>query len=198
MSGKGCHVLVSPCSVSPSLSMIRGHQPPSIRMPVPSPQQNERTEQVKRGGVHSLTSGKPSGGQVVLPTLSLRRQVLTNGKHLTGPNVSRQQQPAHLSQDTAATTNKLTRLNPSNHSLKGKTKTMLEENPRVALSYRAWNTVNTAYLHSNQNSSPHCLANLLSYLLIIYQAQNQSIIFLQLKEVKCLLLINRANCFTFF
>ncbi|XP_013859165.1 zinc finger protein GLIS3 [Austrofundulus limnaeus] len=118
MSGKGCHILVSPCSGSPSLSMIRGHQPPSIRMPVPSPQQNERADPVKRGSVQSLTSGKPSGGHVVLPTLSLRRQVLTNGKHLTGPNASQQQQPAHLSQNTTATTNKPTRLSPSNRSFK--------------------------------------------------------------------------------
>lgn len=130
MSGKGCHILVSPCSVSPSFSMIRGHQPQSIRMSVPSPQQNERTEHMKRGSVPSLTSGKLSGGHVVLPTLSLHRQVLTNGKHLTGPNVSHQQQTAQLSQNAIATTTKPTRLSPSNHSFKGKTK-MLEEHPSV-------------------------------------------------------------------
>uniref|UniRef100_A0A8C2ZQJ5 GLIS family zinc finger 3 n=1 Tax=Cyclopterus lumpus TaxID=8103 RepID=A0A8C2ZQJ5_CYCLU len=42
-------------------------------------------EKVKRGAVHSIASDKQSGGHVVLPTLSLRRQVLTNGTH---PNIS--------------------------------------------------------------------------------------------------------------
>ncbi|XP_074474197.1 zinc finger protein GLIS3 isoform X1 [Sebastes fasciatus] len=105
MSGKGCQLLVSPCSVSPSLSMIRGHQPhhQSIRMPMCSPQWSDAhgpssgVEKVKRGTVHSFApSGNQSEGHVVLPTLSLRRQVLTNGKHLNISTVSPNQQvPAH-------------------------------------------------------------------------------------------------------
>ncbi|XP_054468580.1 zinc finger protein GLIS3 [Anoplopoma fimbria] len=87
MSGKGCQLLVSPCSVSPSLSMIRGHQSQSIRIPMSSPQRADLScssgmEKVKRGAVHSFASGKQSEGHVVLPSLSLRRQVLTNGTHL--------------------------------------------------------------------------------------------------------------------
>ncbi|XP_017291226.1 zinc finger protein GLIS3 [Kryptolebias marmoratus] len=118
MSGKGCQLLVSPCSASPSLSMIRGHQPQSIRMPVSSPQHGETTGTAKRGGVHSLSSGKQCGGQVVLPTLTLRRQVLINGKHLTGPGACPQQQPAHHAPNTTATTNKASRLSPANHSFR--------------------------------------------------------------------------------
>ncbi|KAM6902453.1 zinc finger protein GLIS3 [Xenentodon cancila] len=103
MSGKGCQLLVSPCSVSPSLTMIRGHQTQAIRMPSSSPELTNltpslgRTEKVKRGSIHPVTSGKPSGGHVVLPTLSLRRQVLTHGKHLAGQTTPPQQQlPATL------------------------------------------------------------------------------------------------------
>lgn len=86
MSGKGCQLLVSPCSVSPSLSMIRGHQSPSIRIPMASPQQAKFSSysdmgKVKRGAIPSVISEKQSGGHVVLPALSLRRQVLTNGTH---------------------------------------------------------------------------------------------------------------------
>ncbi|XP_042364951.1 zinc finger protein GLIS3 isoform X3 [Plectropomus leopardus] len=101
MSGKGCQLLVSPCSVSPSLSMIRGHQPQSIRMPMSSPQWSDFSpsssmEKVKREAIHSFASGKQSGSHVVLPSLSLRRQVLTNGKHLNITTVSPHQQlPTH-------------------------------------------------------------------------------------------------------
>lgn len=99
MSGKGCQLLVSPCSVSPSLSVIRGHQSQSIRMPVSSSQQSNlssssgRMQKVKRGTVHSFASEKQSESHVVLPSLSLRRQVLTNGKHLNMPSGSPHQQP---------------------------------------------------------------------------------------------------------
>ncbi|XP_026153480.1 zinc finger protein GLIS3 isoform X3 [Mastacembelus armatus] len=88
MSGKGCQLLVSPCSVSPSVSMIRGHQSGSIRIPMSSPHQanlspSSGIEKVKRGAIHSSASGKQSRSHDVLPTLSLRRQVLTSGKQLT-------------------------------------------------------------------------------------------------------------------
>lgn len=122
MSGKGCQLLVSPCNVSPSMSMIRGHQPQPFMMPVAPPQRSERSEKAKRGTVQS---GKPSGSHVVLPTLSLRRQVLTNAKHPTGPNAPPPQQPANHFQNTTMTTNKPSRLSPSNHSFKGKHNVML-------------------------------------------------------------------------
>ncbi|XP_049460534.1 zinc finger protein GLIS3 isoform X2 [Epinephelus fuscoguttatus] len=101
MSGKSCQLLVSPCSVSPSLSMIRGHQSQSIRLPMSSPQLADLSpssgmEKVTRGAIHSFASGKQSGSHVVLPTLSLRRQVLTNGKHLNISTASPQQHvPIH-------------------------------------------------------------------------------------------------------
>ncbi|KAL6096893.1 glis3 [Pungitius sinensis] len=108
MSGKGCQLLVSPCSVSPSLSMIRGHQSPSIRIPMASPQpatfgSYSGMEKVKRGAIHSVVSGKPSGGHVVLPTLSLRRQVLTNGTHLSVSSASPQAHSHHVTTETVTT-----------------------------------------------------------------------------------------------
>ncbi|XP_039636088.1 zinc finger protein GLIS3 isoform X1 [Perca fluviatilis] len=97
MSGKGCQLLVSPCSVSPSLSMIRGHQSQSIRIPMSFPQRADLSpsssmEKVKRGAMQSFASEKQSGSHVVLPTLSLRRQVLTNGKHINISTESPHQQ----------------------------------------------------------------------------------------------------------
>ncbi|KAM9841667.1 zinc finger protein GLIS3 [Aulostomus maculatus] len=119
MSGKGCQLLVSPCSVSPSL--LRGHESQSIRIPMSSPQHSPSsgTEKVKRGSVHSLTSGKQSGSHIVLPTLSLRRKVLTNGKHLAKPTASPYQQaPAHHPTSTTATTLTQTGFCSSNNSFK--------------------------------------------------------------------------------
>ncbi|XP_010785502.1 zinc finger protein GLIS3 isoform X2 [Notothenia coriiceps] len=101
MSGKGCQLLVSPCSVSPSLSMIRGHQSKSIRIPMSSPQWDNLSpswsmDRVKIGDFHSFAPGKQSESHVVLPSLSLRRQVLTNGKHLNTSTASPHQQvPTH-------------------------------------------------------------------------------------------------------
>ncbi|CAN9504269.1 unnamed protein product [Ophioblennius macclurei] len=123
MSGKGCQLLVSPCSVSPSLSMIRGHQPQTVRMPLSSssPQRpgfspsSGRMANIKRDTAQSLTPQKQSeGNNVVLPTLSLRRKVLTNGKHLTVHAASTHQPPNahhHHHQDRT-----VTRLFSSNNS----------------------------------------------------------------------------------
>lgn len=128
MSGKGCQLLVSPCSVSPSLSMIRGHQSQSIRIPMSSPQQanlspSSGMEKVKRGTIHSLASGKHNESHVVLPTLSLRRQVLISGKHLTMPTSSPHQQvPTLHPPTTTVTTTIQTGLCSSNNSFKGKNK----------------------------------------------------------------------------
>ncbi|KAM8742923.1 zinc finger protein GLIS3 isoform 3-T3 [Acanthopagrus schlegelii] len=98
MSGKGCQLLVSPCSVSPSPSMIRGHQPQSVRIPMSSPQRaslstSSGVEKVKRGGAHSF----------VLPSLSLRRQVLTNGKQQNMPTPSVHHPPTTAVTPTAQT-----------------------------------------------------------------------------------------------
>nr|XP_019937404.1 PREDICTED: zinc finger protein GLIS3-like isoform X1 [Paralichthys olivaceus] len=122
MSGKGCQLLVSPCNVSPSMSMIAGHQ--SIQIPMsPSPRPNLSpslgTEKAKKGDVHSLASGNQSRSLVVLPTLSLRRQVLTNGKHLNMPCASPQQQePTHHPPTTTVTNTTRTKLCSSNSSFK--------------------------------------------------------------------------------
>ncbi|XP_026212289.1 zinc finger protein GLIS3 isoform X2 [Anabas testudineus] len=125
MSGKGCQLLVSPCSVSPSLSMIREHQPQSIRIPVSSPQRanlspSSGMDKVKRRTVHSFASGKQSGSHVVLPPLSLRRQVLTSGKQLTMPSTSPTLQvPAPHPPTSTVTTTVQTGLSSSNNSFKG-------------------------------------------------------------------------------
>lgn len=126
MSGKGCQLLVSPCSVSPSLSMIREHQPQSIRIPVSSPQRanlspSSGMDKVKRRTVHSFASGKQSGSHGVLPPLSLRRQVLTSGKQLTMPSTSPTLQvPAPHPPTSTVTTTVQTGLSSSNNSFKGK------------------------------------------------------------------------------
>ncbi|XP_034566138.1 zinc finger protein GLIS3 isoform X2 [Notolabrus celidotus] len=120
MSGQGCQLLVSP-----SLNMIRGYQPQSIRMPMTSPQQaslspSSGMEKVKKGALHPYTSEKQGGGHVLLPALCLRRQVLTNGKN---PNVqtasSHHQVPAIHPPTTAGTTNIQTGLCSSRNSFKG-------------------------------------------------------------------------------
>lgn len=125
MSGQGCHLLVSPCNVSPSLSMIRGQQSQSIRIPMSSPQRaslspSSGMEKVKTGTIHSFASGIQGGSHIVLPTLSLRRQVLTNVKHLNMPTASLQQQVPTHPPTTTVTTTIQTGLCSSTNSFKGK------------------------------------------------------------------------------
>ncbi|XP_056146960.1 zinc finger protein GLIS3 [Lampris incognitus] len=129
MNGKGCQLLVSPCSVSPSLSMITRHQSPSIRIPMRtnlSPQgPNVRSlpgvDKARGGAIKPFTCGNPSGNPVILPALSLCRQVLTNGKQLTvsSPSSSHQGPSPNLS-TTTVTSAIRTGLCPSNSSFKGK------------------------------------------------------------------------------
>uniref|UniRef100_A0A8C8DJF3 Transcription factor IIIA n=1 Tax=Oryzias sinensis TaxID=183150 RepID=A0A8C8DJF3_9TELE len=94
MSGKGCQLMVSPSRVSPPLKMTRGHQSHYIRIPTASDDLVSlcsslgRSEEVKTGNGNSFTAGKQNGSHVVLPALSLRRQVLINGKHLSGSTAS--------------------------------------------------------------------------------------------------------------
>ncbi|XP_077593107.1 zinc finger protein GLIS3 [Stigmatopora nigra] len=79
MNGKGCQILVSPCGLSPPpLRRMRGHQSHAIKLPGTSPQ---------LGGLHfSGTDGrKQNAGHQALPSLSLRRKVLTNGKRDVKP-----------------------------------------------------------------------------------------------------------------
>lgn len=122
MSGKGCHLLVSPCNVSPS---IRGHQSQTIRIPMSSAQLSPSPgmESVKRGAAHSLAPGKLSESHGVLQTLSLRRKVLTNGKQPAEPSASPHQQvPAHHTPTRTVTATIQTRFCTSSNSFKGKNK----------------------------------------------------------------------------
>lgn len=120
MSGKGCQLLVSPRNVSPSFSAIRGHQSQSVRMSSPQRANAGRCSgmgKVKKRLDHSFASRKQGGSHVVLPTLSLRRQVLTNGKHLNVQGQSSHQPaPAH---HNPATTEAI-RTGSSNNNFKGK------------------------------------------------------------------------------
>ncbi|KAM4634661.1 zinc finger protein GLIS3 isoform 2-T2 [Polymixia lowei] len=128
MNGKGCQLMVSPCSVPPSLSMVTGHQSPSIRIPMRtslSPQlanisPSLGTDKARGGAIHSSACGKPSGNPVVLPALSLRRQVLTNGKQLSMARASPGQQvPSLYSPTSTVTAASQTGLCSSNSSNKG-------------------------------------------------------------------------------
>ncbi|XP_066506988.1 zinc finger protein GLIS3 [Hoplias malabaricus] len=74
MNGKSCNLLVSPSSMPQSLGATTGQQVPHIRVHAGS----------SRVSSHHGTPGSGNltpGSTVLLPTLSLRRQVLTNGKH---------------------------------------------------------------------------------------------------------------------
>ncbi|XP_077354378.1 zinc finger protein GLIS3 [Festucalex cinctus] len=86
MSGKGCQLLVSPCGVSPSLGKMRGHRSQTVKVPVTSPQW---------GGLPFSGANKVSdGGPVALPSLSLRKKLLTNGKQDVKPAASLLQRDA--------------------------------------------------------------------------------------------------------
>ncbi|XP_029024075.1 zinc finger protein GLIS3 isoform X2 [Betta splendens] len=111
MSGRGCQLLVSPCGVSPSLGMIREHQPPSLGARL-SP--SSGMDKVQR----PFASGKQSGSHVALPTLSLRRQVLTSGKQPPAPTASAgPRAAASLPPGSAAAVR--AGLGPSSNSYKG-------------------------------------------------------------------------------
>ncbi|KAI4878364.1 hypothetical protein NFI96_013996, partial [Prochilodus magdalenae] len=76
MNGKACNLLVSPSGMPQSLGTITGQQVPHIRVHASS----------SRASLHHGTPGPGTGvstpgSTVLLPTLSLHRQVLTNGKH---------------------------------------------------------------------------------------------------------------------
>lgn len=89
MSGRGCQLLVSPCNMSPNMSVMGGHRS--------SPQTvNTRVHR-------SFASESQNGSHVVLPSLCLRRQVLTNGKDLNIPaRPPHKQGPVHPGPSTAA------------------------------------------------------------------------------------------------
>ncbi|KAK7895226.1 hypothetical protein WMY93_020551 [Mugilogobius chulae] len=75
MSEQGCQLLISPCSLI--------NQPQSIRFPIAS----QRTRQTANS--HKRVSGNSPGPNLSpLPPLSLRRQVLTNGRNAAGSSAS--------------------------------------------------------------------------------------------------------------
>lgn len=80
MNGKGCNLLVSPTSMPKSLGAITGQQVPHIQVHAGSSRCSSHQ------GISSPASGMGTGAGTpgsteLLPALSLRRQVLTNGKH---------------------------------------------------------------------------------------------------------------------
>lgn len=81
MSGKGCQLLVSPSAVTPSLGhMVKGHQTHNTKTSGDL-SSRDSIEKVKKN-IHQTFESSKSRSHVVLPALSLRRQVLTNGKQL--------------------------------------------------------------------------------------------------------------------
>ncbi|XP_053500546.1 zinc finger protein GLIS3 [Ictalurus furcatus] len=75
MNEKGCNLLVSPTSMPKSLGAITGQQVPHIRVHAGS------SRSCSHPGSGMDTGAVAPGSTVLLPALSLRRQVLTNGKH---------------------------------------------------------------------------------------------------------------------
>lgn len=80
MNGKGCNLLVSPTNMPKSLGAITGQQVPHIRVHAGGScsSSNQRTQ---CSGSEKSTGAVAPGGTMFLPALSLRRQVLTSGKH---------------------------------------------------------------------------------------------------------------------
>uniref|UniRef100_A0A3B4A7F0 C2H2-type domain-containing protein n=1 Tax=Periophthalmus magnuspinnatus TaxID=409849 RepID=A0A3B4A7F0_9GOBI len=81
MSGQGGQLLISPCG---------GHQPQSIRFPFTS-QRTSQTPSSSIDKLHKRTSANSASAASVpnltpLPALSLRRQVLTNGRNAAVPD----------------------------------------------------------------------------------------------------------------
>ncbi|KAL7848295.1 hypothetical protein AOLI_G00230130 [Acnodon oligacanthus] len=76
MNGKACNLLVSPSSMPQSLGTITGQQVPHIRVHASSSRVSSH-----HGTPGPSTGVSTSGSTVLLPALSLHRQVLTNGKH---------------------------------------------------------------------------------------------------------------------
>lgn len=123
MSGKGCQLLVSPCAVTPSLGhMIKGQQAPigEASDGRSSPGSVERVK--KRAQQAFVGCERQSRSHVVLPALSLRRQVLTNGKHV---NVESQCPPPQ--QRSPAPTVSAQMGHCLSDTLQGKKKKSLEE-----------------------------------------------------------------------
>lgn len=92
MSSRGCQLLVSPCNVSPSMSVMGGHRASPQRVSLGS---RASTDKVKKRVNGSFASESQNGSQVVLPSLWLRRQVLTSGRDGSAPGQPpRRQVPA--------------------------------------------------------------------------------------------------------
>ncbi|XP_051542002.1 zinc finger protein GLIS3 isoform X2 [Myxocyprinus asiaticus] len=88
MNIKGCDMMVSPSSMTPSVPHLRVHTGHTT-----SPAHPVALDP----GTGADTGGTTPGNSVLLPTLSLRRQVLTNGKQrgmMSFPQSSRQQAPS--------------------------------------------------------------------------------------------------------
>ncbi|XP_020780964.1 zinc finger protein GLIS3 isoform X2 [Boleophthalmus pectinirostris] len=89
MSGQGCQLLISPCNVSPSISLIKGHQSQTIRFPITS-QRTSQSPNSSTDKLHKLSGNSATTVQSHTPlsSLSLRRQVLTNGRNAAVPHTS--------------------------------------------------------------------------------------------------------------
>ncbi|KAM9456260.1 zinc finger protein GLIS3 [Clarias gariepinus] len=80
MNEKCCNLLVSPTSVPKSLGAITGQQVPHIRVHAGTSRSFSH-QRATGPGSEMVTADVEPGSTTLLPSLSLRRQVLTNGKH---------------------------------------------------------------------------------------------------------------------
>lgn len=80
MNEKCCNLLVSPTSVPKSLGAITGQQVPHIRVHAGTSRSSSH-QRATGPGSEMVTADVEPGSTMLLPALSLRRQVLTNGKH---------------------------------------------------------------------------------------------------------------------
>lgn len=119
MNGKGCNLLVSPTSMPKSLGAITGQQVPHIRVHAGS-SRTSSNQGTPCSGSGMGTGAVGPGSTVLLPALSLRRQVLTNRKHHGTFNVPQTSWQQVSSLPRPPGNSSTARLNGSQSGVKGK------------------------------------------------------------------------------
>ncbi|XP_030624967.1 zinc finger protein GLIS3 [Chanos chanos] len=113
MNGQACNLMVSPSGMPQSLGAITGQQVPHIRVHAGgcgSPPHRANPTPGSRASASGALCTQSPVNSITLPALSLRRQVLTNGKHhgnvLNGPPPSSQHHAPSLPLQPATSTSK--------------------------------------------------------------------------------------------
>lgn len=118
MNGKGCNLLVSPTSMPKSLGAITGQQVSHIRVHAGNSRSSLHQESPCPGS--GMTRAVAPGSTVLLPALSLRRQVLTNGKHPETFSIPQSSWPQASSLPVSSGNSNNARLNGLQSGAKGK------------------------------------------------------------------------------